>query len=85
MDASLVGVMPYTAIRLGSYDAMKAVWRRSTGGCHWQWQHVHRPYWRSTDGMGATAGTACGTGMACQGQVQLVAKAATTSRTLYSS
>lgn len=31
LDASLVGVIPYAAIRLGSYDAMKALWRRSTG------------------------------------------------------
>ncbi|KAL4448110.1 hypothetical protein ABPG75_005329 [Micractinium tetrahymenae] len=31
LDASLVGVVPYAAIRLGSYDAMKALWRRSTG------------------------------------------------------
>lgn len=31
LDASLVGVVPYTAIRLSTYDALKAVWRRSTG------------------------------------------------------
>lgn len=31
LDASLVGVVPYAAIRLGSYDAMRHLWRRSTG------------------------------------------------------
>ncbi|KAL4444876.1 hypothetical protein ABPG77_003926 [Micractinium sp. CCAP 211/92] len=31
LDASLVGVVPYAAIRLGTYDGLKALWRRSTG------------------------------------------------------
>jgi hypothetical protein len=44
LDASLVGVVPYTAIRLSTYDALKAVWRRSTGRAQQQQQQQHCRY-----------------------------------------
>ncbi|RMZ56567.1 hypothetical protein APUTEX25_001414, partial [Auxenochlorella protothecoides] len=34
LDASLIGTVPYTAIRLGLYDALKYSWKRATGKEH---------------------------------------------------
>ena len=34
LDASIIGIMPYSAIRLGSYDALKRAYKRSTGRQH---------------------------------------------------